>query len=337
MKKTVRILCLILALVMCVGLMSCKSNENDATNDSDSATATQPSDDDEVTMKVAALKGPTGMGMAKLMQDYSGVYEFTLASAPTDITASVIKGEYDIAAVPINLAATLYKKTNKAYSLAAINTLGVLYVLESGNTVNSVEDLRGKTIYATGQGSTPEYILDYVLSKNGIDPDKDVTIDYKTEHSELTALLAADKAAIGVLPEPNVTTAMSKNENLRVALDLTEEWKKISPDSEVMQGCIIVKNEFAENHPEALEKFLSRYEQSVEFVNSDSSAAELIAEKEIVPSSAIAEKTLPRCNIVFIRAEEAKDKLNGFLNVLYTANPQSVGGEMPDEDFIYKK
>ncbi len=334
MKKLTEILSLVLVLVLCLGFVSCASTENNGT---DSADTQAENGKENVTVKVAVLKGPTGMGMAKLMNDYGNEYDFTLASAPTDITASVIKGEYDVAAVPINLAATLYKKTNKAYSLAAINTLGVLYVLENGNTVNSVEDLRGKTIYATGQGSTPEYILDYVLTENGIDPDKDVTIEYKTEHSELTTLLAADKAAIGVLPEPNVTTAMSKNEDLRVALDLTEEWKKVSPDSEVMQGCIIVKNKFAEEHPEVFEEFLTRYEQSVEFVNDDPSAAELIAQKEIVPSAAIAEKALPRCKIVFIRAEEAKDRLNGFLNVLYTADPQSVGGEMPDEDFIYKK
>lgn len=336
-KKIKKVASILLAFTLTLCIASCGKGNDDASDMGAGSAPQTTARTEEVGAKIAVLKGPTGMGMAQLMDEYSEIYDITLASSPTDVTASIIKGEYDIAAVPTNLAAVLYKKTQKAYSVAAVNTLGVLYVLENGNTINSVGDLRGKTIYATGQGSTPEYILDYILTENGIDPDKDVTIEYKAEHTELTTLLASDKAAIGVLPEPNVTTAMSKNEKLRIALDLTAEWKKVSPESDIMQGCIIVKNEYAKNNPEAFEAFLTRYEASVNYVNNDANGAKLIAKAEIVPSEAIAAKALPNCNIVFLRGEAISYRLNAFLNVLYTAEPSSVGGEMPDEGFIYKK
>ena len=222
--------------------------------------------------------------------------------------------------------------------MAAVNTGGVLYILENGNTINSVEDLRGKKIYATGQASTPEYILNYVLSKNGIDPASDVEIEYLAEHSELAASLASESVAIGMLPEPQVTAALAKGgDNLRIALNLTEEWKNVAGDeSSLLQGCIAVRSEFAESYPDVVEAFLKEYEASVQYaVNNQEEAAELIAANEIIASAEVAKKALPNCNIIYLDGSEMKKQLSGFLQVLYDANPSSIGGALPEDDFYY--
>lgn len=286
---------------------------------------------------VTALKGPTGMGMVKLIDEASESYNFTLSSAPDEVTAEIIKGTVDIAAVPANLAAVLYKKTEGQIQIAAINTLGVLYVLENGNTVNSVSDLKGKTIYATGQASTPEYVLRYILAQNGIDPDNDVEIVYKTEHSELATLMASGEVAIGMMPEPNVTAAMNQNPDLRIALDLTAEWDKVS-DGKLIQGAIVVNKTFAEKNKKAVNKFLDEYKASVEYVNSNmEEASQLIEKHGIVAKAALALKALPNCNIVYIDGEEMKNDINGFYKVLFEADAKSVGGALPDEAFFYSR
>ena len=216
--------------------------------------------------------------------------------------------------------------------------LGVLSILENGNTIESIEDLRGKTIYATGQGSTPEYILNYLLEKNGIDPETDVTIEYLTEHTELAARLASGDAAIGLLPEPNVTVALTSaaangNTDLRIALDVTEEWAKLG-EGELVQGCIVVSNEFKTEHPEQFEAFMEEYKASVNYVNTDIEAAAAdIAEVGIVPRADIAQNAIPNCNICCLDGEEGIAYMEAMLTVLYEANPSSVGGKMPDDAF----
>ena len=289
-------------------------------------------------IRVITLSGPTGMGMAKLMDDSANdsdsLYNFTVASAPDQVSPEVIKGNFDIAAVPVNLASVLFAKTEGKIQTAAINTLGVLYMLENGNTIQNVEDLRGKTIYATGMGSNPEYVLRYILSKNNIDPDKDVTIEYLAEHAELAAKLKAGEVAIGMLPEPQVTAATMGSET-RIALDMTAEWSKVS-DYELVQGCIIVRKDFAEEYPEALQQFLTDYEASVNFANeSTEEAAALIEKAGIVPKAAIAKAALPNCNICFVTGDDMKNSVSAMLQVLYEANPSSVGGAVPGEDFYY--
>lgn len=319
MKKIIAIL---LALCLSVMLFACGNTE------------------DDVTVRVVALKGPTGMGMVQLMsKDADGTsandYEFTLASSPEEAQAAI--ANVDIAALPVNLAAALYNK-GEDISFAAINTLGVLSILENGNTIKSIEDLRGKTIYATGQGSTPEYILNYLLEKNGIDPETDVTIEYLTEHTELATKLASGDAAIGLLPEPNVTVALTTaaangNTNLRIALDVTEEWAKLG-EGELVQGCIVVSNKFKTEHPEQYKAFLEEYKASVEYVNTDIEAAAAdIAEFGIVPKAEIAKKAIPNCNICCYDGKEGIDYMKSMLTVLYEANPKSVGGKMPDDAF----
>ena len=293
------------------------------------------------SIQIFAMKGPTGMGMAKMIsdasQDNTALYSFHIASSPDEIAAEVIKGAYDIAAVPANLAAVLYQKTEGQLVIGAVNTLGVLYVLENGNTIQSVNDLNGKTIYATGQASTPEYVLNYILAANNID----CKVTYLAEHSELATQMSAGSVLLGMLPVPNVTTVLAGNKDVRIALNLTEEWGKAAQkngdNSALYQGCIVIRREFAEQYPDTVKKFLSDYEASVKFVNENTDdAAAMMETAGIIPKAAVAKKAIPDANIVFISGEDMKNGLSGFFEVLYKFNPSSVGGKLPDEKIFYK-
>ena len=297
------------------------------------------------TYNVASLKGPTTMGMVKLMQDAEAgetfnTYNVTMYGAADEITAGIANGTIDIANVPCNLAAVLYNKTQGAISVAAVNTLGVLYVVETGDTIQSFEDLKGKTIYSTGKGTTPEFALNYLLTENGIDPETDVTIEYKSESTEVAAILAESEDAIAVLPQPFVTTAMMQNENLRIALSFTEEWDSLQGNngSTLVTGVTIVRNEVLEENPQAFAEFLKEYEASIAYTGTNpEDAAALIASYEIVPKEQVALKALPYCNIRFTKGEKMKDMVSGYLEVLYDADPTSVGGTLPDDAFYYSE
>ena len=279
------------------------------------------------------------MGIVKLMQDdaagtAANEYEFTMSGTADEIVPLMVKGELDVALVPCNLASVLYNNTKGAVQVAGINTLGVLYVVEAGETIQSVEDLRGKTIYSTGKGTTPEYGLNYVLSMNGIDPAKDVTIEFKSEATEVAAALSSGAATIAVLPQPFVTATMMQNENLRIALSLTDEWAKVNEESAMLTGVAIVRKAFAEENPEAVQAFLTEYAASTEYVNENpAEAAEWIAELGIVAKAPLAQKAIPACNIVMITGEEMKTKVSGYLTALFEQNPAAVGGALPDDAF----
>ncbi|HIS04002.1 MAG TPA: ABC transporter substrate-binding protein [Candidatus Pullichristensenella avicola] len=294
-----------------------------------------------VTMRVASLKGPTTMGLVKLMQDAeagltANDYTFAMEGTADAISPLLIQGELDAAMIPCNLAAVLIGRTEGALEIAAINTLGVLYVLENGDTIQSVGDLRGKTIFSTGQGTTPEYALDYVLSKNGIDPDADVTVEFRSESTEVASAMLNDAASIAVLPQPFVTSVLMQNENVRVALSLTDEWDKVGDGSAMITGVCVVRKAFAEEHPEAVNAFLEEYAASTEYVNANpAEAAEWIAELEIVGNAAIAEAAIPACNIVCITGEEMITKASGYIDALYEQNPEAVGGQMANETYFY--
>jgi NitT/TauT family transport system substrate-binding protein len=296
-------------------------------------------------VSVAALIGPTGMGLVKLMDDQDqgktqNNYSFILSGTPDDIVAKITSGEADIAAVPVNLAPTLYNKTSGNVKLLAINTLGVLYVVENGNTVKTLADLKGKTLYASGQAATPEYALNYILSKNGIKPGTDVTIEYKADHSELASLVMADKADLAVLPEPFVTTVTGKDKDVHVALDLTKEWQGIKDNngSSLIMGVMIVRKDFADKNPEALSIFMDEYKASTEYVNANARDASVLVEKYgIMASAALAEKAIPNCNIVYIDGQEMKDQIAPFYQILFDMNPKSIGGALPDDAFYYIK
>lgn len=334
--KNTKFLSLIMALLMALSLFaftSCSSNDQNDTPPEDDVNKPEK-------IRVITLAGPTGMGMAKLIDDNKNEitkynYEFTVLSDPQQVAPEVIKGNYDIAAVPVNLASTLFNRTEGKLKVAGINTLGVLYMLENGNTINQVSDLKGKTIYATGQGSNPEFVLRYILQKNNIDPDKDVNIIFLTDHAELAAKLKAGEVEIGMLPEPQVTVATMGNDKTRIALNLTEEWDKIS-GYDLVQGCIIVNNEFAEKYPEALKGFLDEYQYSVDYVNNTVDyAANLIEAAGIVPKAAIAKKAIPNCNICLITGNEMKESVKQMLEVLHSFDTKSVGGKLPSDEFYY--
>lgn len=294
-----------------------------------------------VEVKVIALKGPTAMGLADFMDKAeSGAitdcsYNFEIVAAVDEAAPKLAQGKADIAAVPANLASVLYNNTDGGIKVLAINTLGVIYIVESGDTVSDIGDLRGKTVYASGKGATPEYALNYILEQNGIDPEKDLTVEWKSEHAECLAALVAQENAVAMLPQPFVTTAQAKSENIRVALDLTEEWDKLGTDSALLTGVVVARKEFVESDPAAVEAFMKHYGESVRFVNENvEDAAALIEKYDIVPA-AVAVRAVPKCNIVFITGREMKQKLSGYLAVLLEQNPKSVGGALPADDFYY--
>ena len=293
---------------------------------------------DGETVRVVALNGPTGMGMVKMMKDEAENpgYQFSLESAPDVITPAIIKGEVDIACVPANLASVLFNKTQGGVQVLAVNTLGVLYIVERGDTIHTAEDLRGRTLYVSGKGATPEYAINYILTEAGLDPEKDVDLQFCAEHAECLTNLLANENAVAMLPQPFVTVAQTKASDLRVALDLTEEWDKLQEGGEapssMITGVVVARKAFVEANPDAVKAFLTEYAASVAYVNENvDEAAKLIGEYGIV-----AEKVaVPKCNIVCITGEEMKTKLSGYLNVLFAQNPAAVGGQLPDDGFYY--
>ncbi len=293
-----------------------------------------------VDIRVGGLKGPTSMGMVSLMEaSEAGTafnnYTFTIAGTADELTPKLIKGELDIVAVPANLASVLYNNVNKEVKLLAVNTLGVNYIVENGNTIQSFEDLKGKTIYATGKGSTPEYALKYLLAENGIDPDVDVTIEWKSEPTEVVALLSGQADSVAMLPQPYVTLAQTQIEGLRMAIDLPKAWDELENGSAMLTGVLVVRSEFAEQYPLQLAAFLDEYKLSTEYVNENVKDASLLVEKYGIVKAAIAEKAIPYCNITYIEGSQMKTIMEGYLNVLFEQNPKAVGGALPGDDFYY--
>lgn len=319
MKKTTLI---ILSILLLFSAAAC------AKNNPASETPAVPAE----PVRVAALAGPTGMGLAYMMQDQKDLYSVELFTAPDQVTAKVINGEVDIAAVPINLAAVLNKKTEGKVSVIAINTLGVLYILENGNAINSIADLSGKTIYATGQGSTPEYILNDLLEENGL---KDfVTVEYIADNSELIAKLADGSVEIALLPEPHMSIALAQNDKVRVALKVNDLWNE-KHDTQLVQGVYIVRNEYLESHKGQVDAFLKDAEASAKKVVTEEGAAAVIVAQGIIGKEPIAKKAIPNCNITLLKGEEMKASVSAMLKVLFDANPKSVGGSLPGDDFYY--
>ena len=318
---------LLLSVVMLVSLLACGASAKTLS---------------AKTLRIAGLKGPTTMGLVHLLSmEKNGTaamdYDLQLYGAADEIVPKLIKGNLDMAAIPANLAATLYQKTNGGIQVLAVNTLGVLYVVEKGDTVHSFADLKGRTILSTGKGTTPEYVLRYLLTKNGLDPDKDVKIEYYSEASEVTAQMAATKKdAIAVLPQPYVTAAQMKDSELRVVLDLTKEWNKVC-DTQLITGVTVVRTAYAEDHPDVVQAFLKDYEKSVNAANTDIDGTALCEEIGVVAKAAIAKKALPKCNIVYRRGEEMKKDISAYLQVLYDASPAAVGGKLPDDNFYWVK
>jgi len=293
-------------------------------------------------MKIGALKGPTAMGLVKVMADsdeaQEQIYDFSIVTAIDEITAGLVKGDLDIATVPANVASVLYNNTDGKIQVMGINTLGVLYVVETGNSIETVEDLRGKTIYTTGKGATPEYALNYVLLQNGLTPGVDVEIEFKSEAAECVSILVQDEKAIAMLPQPFVTTAQMNNENIKIALDLTAEWDKVQgaeATSTLITGVIVGRREFIENNQEVVNQFLDEYAISVSFVNENVEEAAALIEYYDIIKAQVASKAIPYCNITLIEGVEMEEKLLGYLEVLHRENPESIGGAIPNATFYY--
>lgn len=313
-------------------LTSCKNNSQ-----TDSSTSNTPT---QSTINIASLKGPTSIGLVKLYSDSdnnetTNKYNYSIHGTADEISTGLIKGDIDIAAIPCNLASILYNKTEGNVLIAGINTLGVLYIVEKNCDINNVSDLKGMTIYSTGQGTTPEYTLRYLLNENGIDPDTDVTIKYSQEASEVVAAISTKDSAVAMLPQPYVTVAMNSVENLKVALDVTGEWEKLDSESTIVTGVIVIRKAFAEENPDAVNSFIREYRESTDFANNNvDECAELLEQFDIF-KAAIAKKAIPECNVTLITEESMKNKVLSYLKVLYDANPASVGGTLPDENIFY--
>lgn len=348
MKK---ILALGLASILSLSLLTGCSDNNEVVEDTiDDVVVEEQLEEQEVersTVNVVALKGPTAMGLIEFMNDadsgeeFAHDYNFSLTAATDEVTASLVKGDVDIAAIPANLASVLYNNTDGGIQVIAINTLGVLYVLENGDSITEISDLKGQTIVASGKGGTPEMSLRYILSENGIDPDTDVTIEWKSEQAECLAYLTSTEGAIAMMPQPFVTNATLANENINIQLDLTAEWDKTQENSEnpssLITGVMVARTDFINENEEALNDFLTNYENSVNFVNTNvDEAAQIIGEYGITPYET-AVLAIPACNIVYIDSTPMKSALSGYLEVLFNQNATSVGGELPQDNFYYAK
>ncbi len=325
MKK---LLIILMSAVLFLNLTACGKSNNENNNQSGTA------------INIASMKGPTSIGLVKLYSDSDkdlthNHYNYSVYGAADEITGGLVKGEIDVAAVPANLASVLFNKTEGGIITAGINTLGVTYILTTDPDVNTLQDLKGKTIYATGQGTTPEYTLRHILTGNDIDPDKDVNIQYYKEGSEVVANASLDDNAILMLPQPYATIAMNQMENCRNIIDLNKEWSKISEDSNIVTGVIVVRKEFLENNREDFDKFLEEYRLSTEFANNNTSECAELLEKYDIFKAAIALKAIPYCNVTLITGTAMKEQLIPYLQVLSDANPASVGGSIPDDTGFY--
>ncbi len=310
MKKFTRVFCLILALI-CATMMftSCKEEAP------------------EVAPNVYAIAGPTGVGMVHVMDKY----KVQIADDATAVIGKFSSKEADIAALPTNAAAALYNKLNGEVTVLCVNTLGVLYMMDKTGTVKTMADLNGKTIYAMGEGANPEYVLRYLLAKNNVE----ATIKFAANNDELTAKMGSGEAEIAMVPQPVATTVQAKTD-FKIALDMTAEWDKVSPDDQLMMGCLVVRDEYLKANPKTVEAFLGNYKDSIEAVNNNvAEAATLCETYKIIPKAAVAEKAIPYCNITYVTGKEMEKGLSGYLKVLFDANPKAVGGKLPEADFYY--
>ena len=320
---------LVMAVLLCL-LTACAAPQEQEQED------TTPKEKEVVRFGI--LKGPTGIGASYLLEQNvndaaRNKYEVTLEADAQNIIAAVVSNQLDIAAVPTNAASALYNKTEGQVQILALNTAGVLYILEKGNTVASWGDLKGKTIYATGQGANPEYVLNYLLAQNGLTVGQDVTVEF-LDSAELTTKAASGEVDVCMLPVPAVTTVLVKNADMRIALNLSEEWDKLNNGSMLTMGCVVVRKDFLNEHPEAVANFLAEYEESINYVKNNAADAGALCEKfEIVPAAAIATKAIPDANLIFVKGADIRPAIEGYYNVLFEADPKSIGGKLPQDDF----
>lgn len=337
MKKVISLL---LAAALLFALSACGKETSKDESSAPAATVSEEYKKLDIKCNIFGLNGPTGMGLAPLMkkaEEKTGLLDYSISNVGSndEIVAKLTNGEADIAAVATNLASTLYQKTNGGIKVLAVNTLGVLTLVSKGEEVASVADLKGKTVYSTGKGANPEYIINYILEKNGLKAGEDVTLEFVDQPTELVTKFVTGEKVIAIAPQPVATTITVKDTAAKAVLDLNAEWEKVS-DTKLVMGCIVARSEYADKNPDAIKAFMKDYEDSVKAVNSDpDTAAELCANYGIVAAAPIAKKALPYCNIVFESGKEMKTDLSAYLGFLYEKNPASVGGKLPEDAFYY--
>ena len=344
-KRIFFVLALCLALVLLAGCGAKNPEETPSSDNVETGLASQTGSAPEtdapetapvpVEIRLGGMKGPTTMGLVKLLDaaekgETVDTYTFTLAAAADELTPKLLSGDLDIAALPLNLCSVLYNNSNGKVALAALNTLGVVYIVEKGGEeIKSLADLKGKTVYATGKGTTPEYALSYLLSLVGMDIEKDLDMVWMSEPTEVVSRLAAEEHAFAMMPQPYVTVASGKLENFRVALDLTEIWDSYKNGSTFITAGFLVRKEFAQQNPEALSRFLTEYAASAAFANESVAETAVLVEKYGIVSASVAEKAIPACHIVCVTGEEMKTLASGYLGVLFGQNAKAVGGALP--------
>jgi len=300
------------------------------------------SEQSKVNIRVGGLKGPTSMGLLFLKDknekgETEQNYEFTMVTAADELLTMMVKEELDIALIPANVASVLYNKTEGQVAVIDINTLGVLYLVSGDDSVKTPEDLKGKTVYLTGKGTTPDYVLHYIMSGNGIN-DAEVTLEYKSEATEVAAILTENPEAVALLPQPFVTVACMQNEALHVVMDMNEQWTALQGEdgSRMVTGVTVVRREFLEENEETVKEFLQEHKKSTDEINKNvEGGAKLAVDAGIIAKEAIAVKAIPNCNITCIVGKEMKQALEGYLHELFEQDAKSVGGALPEDDFYY--
>lgn len=344
MKKT---LSLLMAFAVTAAVLSgCAKGGAESTQATTSASETESTKaqktDDNYTLKIGSLKGPTSMGLVKLMDqsekgNAKGSYDFTMVTAADELLGKIVSKELDVALVPANMASIIYNKTNHEVTVLDINTLGVLYGVSADDSIKSAADLKGKTVYLTGKGTTPDYALQHVLNASGLTSD-DVTLEYKSEAAEVVSILKEKPDAVGLLPQPFVTAAMAQNDSLKMVLDLTKEWDATAGENggSLVTGVTICRNDVIKDHGDAIDTFLAEHKESAEFANANvAETAALVAAAGIIEKAPVAEKAIPYCSITYVDGDRMKSLLSGYLKVLFDMEPSSVGGTLPADDFYY--
>ena len=318
------------------------ASETESTSETAKETSEAQKPADNYTLKIGSLKGPTSMGLVKLMDQFEkgnakGSYDFTMVTAADELLGKIVSKELDVALVPANMASIIYNKTNHEVTVLDINTLGVLYGVSADDSIKTAADLKGKTVYLTGKGTTPDYALQHVLKASGLTSD-DVTLEYKSEAAEVVSILKEKPDAVGLLPQPFVTAAMAQNDSLKMVLDLTKEWDATAGENggSLVTGVTICRNDVIKDHGDAINTFLAEHKESAEFANANvAETAALVAAAGIIEKAPVAEKAIPYCSITYVDGDQMKSLLSGYLKVLFDMEPSSVGGTLPADDFYY--
>lgn len=337
--KSKSVLIILSILIMSILIGSCSPTEIDSSKIDKKEVIDSLIENGDLKIRVAALKGPTTIGMVKLLDKYRHMGldmddKFHMYNTADEIVAGLSKKEIDVAAIPANLAASLYNKTEGEIKVAAINTLGVLYIVENGNSIQNPKDLSGKTIYSVGKGTTPEGVLKVFTEGYGIE---DLNIEYKSEASEIGGILNSKRGTIAMLPEPFVTAIQKKNENIRTVFNMNTEWTELNDGDLLVTGVLVVREEFLEENEEMFKEFLSAYEKSIKYTMTNVEETAKLVEEIGIVAEGIGEEAIPKINIVYIDGKDMEKYLNNYLLTLYEFNEKLVGGKLPDEDFYYKK